>query len=151
MNNGVGSSIKDSNFPLISIFDNAVTALAAISAQHVARTFVSSHIFHTTYSTFSYFSTHYLHQQLIMPFTLVQLSFLTKRATRFTIRHSSLKLSNINSHFWTRWTKQITHIRRLIRFVLRHVDISLKISIGPMEINISPTPHNRQAVGEENV
>jgi hypothetical protein len=32
---------------------------------------------------------------------------------------------------------------------LWHVDVTLKISIGPMEITLSPRPHNGQAIGEE--
>jgi hypothetical protein len=125
---------------------------AALPAWHMScvHSSLTSHILHTSYSTTLIFLLIiFTGTQPIMPYTLLQLSFLTKKATCFTVRCSSLKPPNFNLHFWMCWAKKITHIWRLIRFVLWHIDITLKISIGGMEITLSPRPCNCQAVGPE--
>jgi hypothetical protein len=127
---------------------------AALLAQHMSciHSSLTLHILHTSYSTTLIFPfIIFTDTHIIMPYTLVQLSFLTKKATRFTICPSSLKPANFNLHFWTHWGQKITHIWRFIQFVLPHIDITLKISIGPMEITLSPRPYNGQAFDEENV
>jgi hypothetical protein len=86
-----------------------------------------------------------------MQFTLLQLKFLAKQATRFVVRCSSLYPANFNLQIFDTLGKKFTHIRKNLRFVLWHVDITVKISIGPMEITLSPASHNYQAVSEENV
>ena len=74
-----------------------------------------------------------------------------KTVANFTVHCSTLKPANFNLHFWTCWTKKITHLHKLTRFVLQHLNITVKISIGGVDITLSPRLHNGGAVGEENV
>jgi hypothetical protein len=126
----------------------------ALLARHTSCIHLSLtlHILHTSYSTTLIFLLIiFTSTQPIMPYTLLQLLFLAKKATRFTMCCSSLKPPNFNLHFWMHLAQKITHIQRFIQFMLPHVDITLKISIRPMEITLSLRPYNGQSFDEENI
>jgi hypothetical protein len=67
------------------------------------------------------------HTTLYMPITF--LSIFAKAAIRFAVRCSTLKPANFNLHFWTRWTKKITHLRKFICFIIRNASINATINL----------------------